>query len=226
MSLPGGVLEPVPPDPDAAGFVLAGGQSSRMGQDKALLPLAGNPLLVHSLAILREAGLPASIAGARSSLTAYAPVIQDPEPDRGPLAGLCAALASTSARHAVVLSVDLPLLPASLLAYMLSHAQRTGRPVTLASVNGYAQTFPAILDRAVLPILQAQLAAGHGGCFDAFQAASASLGQPLTVLPAELLAQSGHVFHPRSLPTALWFLNVNTPADFRVAAAFGPARIA
>jgi molybdenum cofactor guanylyltransferase len=182
---------------DASGFVLAGGQSSRMGRDKALLPFAGQPLIARALATVREAGLPAAIAGARSNLTQFAP---------------------NTARHAVFIPVDLPLLPASLLRFLLHHARITGRAITVPAINGFAQTFPAIVDRAVLPVLQDELAAGHLGCFAAFRSAAAAANQQISAVPVELLVQSGHIEHRAGLPPAHWFLNVNTPADLERAA--------
>src|SRR5947209_11653309 len=101
----------------AAGFVLAGGQSSRMGRDKALVPLAGQPLIEQALTILRHAGVDATILGNRPDLASFAPVLPD-SPDqaatheqagRGPLEGICRALANASAELALVLSVDAPL---------------------------------------------------------------------------------------------------------------------
>jgi molybdenum cofactor guanylyltransferase len=157
--------------PDAAGFVLAGGRSSRMGRDKALVELAGQPLIAHALRILREANLPASIAGGQPALAAFAPLIEDTRRDQGPLSGICAALASTKAEWAVFLPIDLPLLPASLLEYLLRHARITGNPVTIPSINGFPQTFPAVLHRSALPTLERELNAGRSGCFSAFQAA-------------------------------------------------------
>jgi molybdopterin-guanine dinucleotide biosynthesis protein A len=198
---------------DAAGFVLAGGQSSRMGEDKALIRLANEPLVARALGILREAGLDASIAGARSSLDAFAPVVQDSHPDRGPLAGICAALASTSARYAVFLPVDLPLLPASLVRFLLHHARVVGGAVTVPSVSGFAQTFPAVVDRSTLPALETALKEGHGGCFSAFKDAAAQTGGRFSVPAVEMLVQSGQVNHPKDLPAVFWFKNVNTPED-------------
>jgi len=200
---------------NAVGFVLAGGQSSRMGRDKALVSFAGRPLVEHALDILRQAGLPASIAGGQPSLAAYAPLIADAQPALGPLSGICTALASTPTRLAVFLPVDLPLLPSSLLQYLLRHAQLTGNAVTLASVNGFAQTFPVVLDGSIAPPLQQQLHSSQRGCFAAFQAAADALNQPVTILPVEHLVQAGQVSHPRGLPTCRWFLNLNREADLR-----------
>jgi molybdopterin-guanine dinucleotide biosynthesis protein A len=202
----------------AAGFVLAGGRSSRMGADKAQILLEGQPLLSHALGILREAGLTAFIAGGQASLSAFAPLIKDDQPGRGPLSGICASLASTSASFAVFLSVDLPLLPSSLVRCLLQHAMITGGSITLPSINGFAQSFPAVISRTALPILKEELDSGRGGCYSAFQTAAAGLGQPIHVLPVETLVQCGHVAHPCGLPTARWFLNVNTGDDLRRAA--------
>ena len=219
--------------PEAVGFVLAGGQSSRMGQDKALLPFAGRPLVTHALAILRQAGLSVSIAGARpsarASLEAFAPVIEDPEPGLGPLAGICAALASTSARLAVFLPVDAPLIPPQLIGFLVQSACVTGRSVTVASAGGFGQTFPAVLDRAVLATLEATLKASGGGksssCFSAFKAAGERLGRPIHNIAVELLAQSGQVKHPRGLAPDRWFFNLNTPADVEQAEALIGAKL-
>lgn len=215
----------------AQGFVLAGGQSSRMGRDKALLPFAGEPLMARALGIFRQAGLDASIAGARAALEAFAPVVADAEAGRGPLSGICAGLQSTSARWAVFLPVDLPLLPASLVAYLVRHAQTTGRALTVPAVSGFAQTFPAVVDRVALPALQAELSADRRGCFAAFQAAAASLGEAVEGIAVELLIQAGQVAHPRGLPAFEWFLNVNAPEELERAQAlaghaapFRPAR--
>jgi len=218
-------------DCDASGFVLAGGQSSRMGRDKAFLSLGGRPLIAHALSILCEAGLPAAIAGvlpdrststgqitgtnpqANGALAAFAPIVEDSQPGFGPLAGICAALAAVATRYAVFLPVDLPLLPSSLIAYMLHHARITGRAVTVSSINAFAQTFPVVLDRSVLPALQNDLHSGRRGCLSAFEAAANGMGQPIASVAVELLIQSGQVMHLMGWPPAYWFLNVNTPQD-------------
>lgn len=79
----------ITPPPPFAGLVLAGGASSRMGQDKACLNWQGRTLLDHALARLAEAGAdPVLVSGNRPGLDG----IPDAEPGRGPLGGLLTVL--------------------------------------------------------------------------------------------------------------------------------------
>jgi molybdenum cofactor guanylyltransferase len=205
----------------AEGFVLAGGRSRRMGRDKALVELAGRPLIVWALDALRQtnpdvlcgAGLQVRIAGARSHLGSFAEMIPDREEDSGPLGGICTALAATEAKLAVFLPVDLPLVPPELIAYLAWDATMTGCMVTLASVNSYPQVFPAVVRRNALAVLENELHNGVAGCFAGFQATAASAGEPLRMIAAESLAQTGHVEHLLGVPPARWFHNVNSPGE-------------
>lgn len=185
------------------GFVLAGGQSSRMGRDKALVELAGKPLVAWALEVLRGAGFTARIAGARTELAAFAPVVPDEAVDAGPLSGVCSALSVTAAECCVFLPVDLPLIPAPLLRFLVQHGQITDAAVTVASLNGFAQTFPAVVRRDALPSLRAALDAGRLGVFEAFRSLD------VRVLPVEFV----HVSDERGWPAYRWYWNVNTPED-------------
>ena len=146
-------------------------------------------------------------------LAGFAPLVEDKQSGLGPLSGICAALASTTSQWAIFIPVDMPLLPPPLLRFLLDHARITGTPVTVTSVNGFAQSFPVVLDRAVLAMLLQELQSGRGGCFSGFQAAAESLGEAVTVIPVEPLVQCGQISHPRGLPATRWFLNVNTVED-------------
>lgn len=198
-------------DETAEGFVLAGGASSRMGQDKALVEVAGRPLVEHALAILREAGVTARIAGSRTELSGFAPVVKDE--GGGPLAGVCVALEATEAELAVFLPVDMPLVPASLVKYLLHHARVTGAAVTVPSACGYAQTFPAVVRRDALHELQRMLNSGEGGCFAAFRQAAVRLNQRFAQIAVEELAQCGQAEHGLGVAAARWLMNANTPEE-------------
>jgi molybdenum cofactor guanylyltransferase len=249
-------------EPGAVGFVLAGGQSRRMGTDKALVEFKGRPLIAHALDLVRAAGLPVFISGARSPLQSFASVVPDSRRDTGPLEGICAALESLKNNNSCLVSghdnsclvsghdfsraangenvdralapepsyalfmpVDLPLLPPSLLRYLVHHARITGLAVTLPSVNGFSQTFPVVLSRDALPVLERELASGRRGCFSAFQLVAAARGEPVSLLPVEVLAQSRKITHPAALPVARWFFNVNSPADLHRASTMRAGRV-
>lgn len=198
---------------DAAGFILAGGRSSRMGSDKALVHLYGRPLIELALDAFRLAGMQAKIAGARSALSCYAPVVEDQHPDQGPLSGIHAALASSSAAWNLFLPIDMPLMPASLLRLLLDRAALTGSPITAIQLNGRMLPFPAVLHRSVLPHIEQCIANRQLACRPAWKAIPSAFSTRLDAPSVELLRSIGACSHPHGIPPYLWFQNANTPSD-------------
>jgi molybdopterin-guanine dinucleotide biosynthesis protein A len=104
--------------PGVAAVVLAGGRSTRMGQDKAWLDWDGQPLLTHTCALLAGC-LDGPVVVVRSGpdqalppLPSTAVVVDDPQPGHGPLLGMATGLAAAGrdADVAFVCASDLPLL--------------------------------------------------------------------------------------------------------------------
>jgi molybdenum cofactor guanylyltransferase len=106
-----------------AGMILAGGRSSRMGRDKALIPLQGRPLVAHVISRLapQVEKLAINANGDLARFSAFdLPVRADSASDRpGPLAGIAAALTfarELGADAVAVVPADAPFLPLDLVA--------------------------------------------------------------------------------------------------------------
>jgi len=109
-----------------AAIILAGGQSRRMGTDKAWLRLpSGGPTLIERVGTaLRTAGaheVIVVIGGQEARLPAMdARFVRDAQPGAGPLAGLATGLAAIDTDGALVLACDLPYLSVPLLRWMIA----------------------------------------------------------------------------------------------------------
>src|SRR5258708_4089918 len=91
------------------GFLLAGGRSSRMGRDKALLPFGSSTLAAHIATQIRDAaGNVTILAPPERYAHLGLPVLADAIPNCGPLGGLYTALQSTTADWNVLVACDLP----------------------------------------------------------------------------------------------------------------------
>jgi molybdenum cofactor guanylyltransferase len=197
-------------------FVLAGGRSTRMGQDKALLQVADSSLLDLALDKLRGLGASAPrIAGARSDLSSHAPVVPDLHPGCGPLSGIEAALAASHSPLNIFLPVDMPLLPARFLNWMLLRAETTGALMTVPRINGRPQPLCAVYHRDLLGHITAALAAGNFKVMPVVTAAAVqSRSQAVDVFDVELLASTDAELRDFSpLPLYRWFHNCNLPED-------------
>jgi molybdopterin-guanine dinucleotide biosynthesis protein A len=123
--------------------VLAGGRSSRMGQDKARLRLGKRTLLGHVRSNSKALGLPVRI------------IRHDLVSGCGPLGGVLTALKSSQADAELFLACDMPLVSSTFLADLISEFRRHRRPLFVAGVRGAG--FPFVLPRSSLQAVEQQL---------------------------------------------------------------------
>jgi molybdopterin-guanine dinucleotide biosynthesis protein A len=101
--------------------LLAGGESRRMGRDKATLEWRGRPLWEWQIEKLRALGPEKILLSARSDVSwrpADVDLILDVPPSRGPLSGLAAALASIESGHLLALAIDMPFMTTEHLRFL------------------------------------------------------------------------------------------------------------
>jgi len=130
-------------------FVLAGGRSSRMGHDKAFLQLNGRTLLEHALDTARSVAATVRIVGQRAKFGSYGDVVEDQFTQRGPLAGIHAALRSSETDLNLILAVDTPFVQPCALQYLIDAAAESEKLVTVPRVNGHLQTLCAVYRRGL-----------------------------------------------------------------------------
>lgn len=188
-----GPLEPV-------GAVLAGGLGERAGGDKAMLPIAGRPMVSYGLAALRE-GLgrePVVVAKGGTALPPGLEVWIEPDEPRHPLTGIVHALERAAGRHVLVLAVDLPLMTPAVVARLVETAAAT-RSVTVVArePGGRVQPLCGAYAPSALDALRAASGDGRGRLTSIID----EIGAVAVEVPSEVLS------------------NVNTPADARLAEA-------
>jgi molybdenum cofactor guanylyltransferase len=204
------------------GFVLAGGQSKRMGRDKALLELDGRPLVALATEKLRTLGLEAKICGARADaapeLARFGEVIPDNFAGCGPVAGIEAGLglAAEKAPLSLFLAVDMPVVPVAFLRWTIERAETSRAVATIPVAGGLPQPLCAVYSRRLLEGLRAAITAGHLKMMTAVtEAAAAALGERMDLFEVESVAAGlAAGVWPVSPPQREWFLNANTPEEF------------
>jgi molybdenum cofactor guanylyltransferase len=108
---------------EIAGFILAGGESSRMGHDKALLELDGVPMIVRTARLIESvAGAPLVIGSAETYQPLGLCAIRDDWPGAGPLGAIATALRASERAWNLIVACDLPYLTREWLTFLVSRA--------------------------------------------------------------------------------------------------------
>jgi molybdopterin-guanine dinucleotide biosynthesis protein A len=195
-----------------AGFILAGGESSRMGVDKGLLEIAGVPMIARAARLVESAlGSPVVLVGTPEKYRGLGlRAIADDWPGCGPLGGIATALRASDAEWNLIVACDLPYLTREWLEYLLQRARDSveeavvARNLTPANKRG-AEPLCAMYHKGSEPELRRALQRGV---------------RKVTEGLAELRVEMIEPAKWKSFDSdGLLFKNVNTPADYEEAEA-------
>jgi molybdenum cofactor guanylyltransferase len=188
--------------------LLCGGESRRMGQDKARLELAGRTLMDRALTALR--GLDAPILLATGPRDRYADLglqtVQDAPETAGPAAGLLAAIEHLQADRYVLVACDMPRLDARLLDALVERALEGDLDACFFESETGREPLCAVYSHRILPALRSAQARGKRRVTAFLGEAGAEQLRIGTLSVDEL---SGEL---RALDCAR---NLNTPEDLR-----------
>jgi len=184
-----------------AGFIMAGGESSRMGRDKALLRVDGVPLIVRTARLVESVAGPPTVVGNPET---YSPlglrVIGDDWPGAGPLGGIATALRHSTAEWNLVVACDLPHLTRLWLAYLVSRAVASGADAVLPMNDRGAEPLCAMYHNGCEPAIRAALERGTRKVTTGLEGVRVEF-----IAPAEWKAFDSD---------GLLFKNMNSPEDF------------
>lgn len=191
--------------PDVTGVLLAGGKSSRMGQDKRFLRIGDRTLLDRGLRTVHRLFQYVCVVIAQDSppLSLTVPVLRDIVPSCGSLGGLYTGLHEASTPHIFVAACDMPFLNVNLIKYMIGFKEEAD--IIVASWNNRIQPTHAIYSKRCVPVLEDMLRRRQVKIQNAFHHPS---------LTVRVITES----EVRPIdPEGRSFLNVNNPADLEAA---------
>jgi molybdopterin-guanine dinucleotide biosynthesis protein A len=183
-------------------IILAGGKSSRMGEDKALMRFGDRPLLHRVVDELRPHFEDLVLVTNQVERHMDLPdirIVTDVHPGEGPLGGIFAGLLASRGRHNLVVGCDMPFLNHLLLDYLWS--LRTWGDVVVPITHEALAPICAVYDRQVLPTINEALEAGERRVMGLYPRLKVHYVREDELLPYD--------------PELRSLENLNTPEDYR-----------
>ncbi len=185
------------------GIILAGGESRRMGTDKAFLKLDGVPLIDRVVSVfLSQFDQTIIVTNAPERFAGFhVRVVKDAVDIKGPLTGIYSGLLHARSDQAFVAACDMPFLNPRLIAYLRDSAGDFDAVVP--RVNGYPEPLHAVYHRRILPTIQERLLGGDG-----------KISRLYDRISVRYLSESETAYFD---PQMRSFINLNTPAEYKEA---------
>jgi molybdopterin-guanine dinucleotide biosynthesis protein A len=177
-----------------------------MGQDKALIPFLGKPLILRVISRVAHLADELLVTTNRSENFQFLefPLVPDLIPGRGALGGLYTALSAARHDRVAVVACDMPFVSARLLAAELELLLATQCDAVIPQTAEGTEPFHAVYRRAsCLPAIEAALTAGNWRVNAWFPQAKIRFLSPQEIEPYD--------------PQQLAFWNINTPEELRQA---------
>ncbi|MBQ7000014.1 MAG: formate dehydrogenase accessory sulfurtransferase FdhD [Oscillospiraceae bacterium] len=151
----------------ATAAILAGGKSSRMGFDKQLMMEDDRRILESVIQLLRQEFSDILIVTAKPELYAGMGVrlCRDEYQEKGPLAGVHAALHHARSRYVYLLACDMPVVNLSFIRYMKDCLQRSGADICACKRTDRMEPFNTFYSQALLPDITHRLTTGNSSLF-------------------------------------------------------------
>lgn len=128
--------------------ILAGGKSSRMGQDKGLVLLNGKPMVTYAILLAGNLKLPLRIISNNLVYEKFGyPVTKDLISDKGPIGGLHTALKTTEHDYIFLLSCDSPLISEAIVQKIIANI--SGEKIIVPVSNDKIYPLCAIYPRKI-----------------------------------------------------------------------------
>jgi molybdopterin-guanine dinucleotide biosynthesis protein A len=181
------------------GAILAGGKSSRMGRDKALMPLRGKPMItwiVETMESVFDDVMIVADEGSRYNFPGLK-VIPDVVKKSGPLGGIHAALTAAAPSPVVFMPCDMPFVTADLLRELLNYP--SDKPIRVLWDGTRIFPLCGLYGQSILPLITARLRQRQLRMTDLLDELGAERVNPL----------QKPWFKPEMLS------NINSPEDFR-----------
>jgi molybdopterin-guanine dinucleotide biosynthesis protein A len=195
--------------------IQAGGESRRMGSDKALLPFLGQPLILRPLSRLAELANEVLVTSNHPECYYFLGLTPIPDllPGLGALGGLYTALTVARYPYVAVVACDMPFASLKVLALELILLQETGTDAIIPRSRAGVEPFHAVYQRETcLPCIQSALEAGKRRVDAWFSEANIRYLELEEMLPYD--------------PDQLAFLNINTPEELLEAEKIARAHLA